>query len=202
MSITSVHHLSDLSPLPKVIRSVQKWMHGIQFNVSRMSICSSCYIMKCVMTSSGLSQRCCMSSFSCRFKDLNWPSVKDKENTIVNHLRCTICSVSVLNLNFTAHVREAWQELQTTRRANAHTTHIELYCTSSFLCWPLTFSEGQRSLRWCILVVLMGNYNHTRLEEIWYYSLRKSANVKVQINFSTRQLSPPECNVAKQNYST
>ena len=44
------------------------------------------------------SQGCC-TCCSWPFKDLNWPSVQDKENKIVDHEWCTICSVPCLTSN-------------------------------------------------------------------------------------------------------
>ena len=61
-----------------------------------------------------------------------------------------------------------------TRRANAHTTHFELYCMHSFSADLVTFSKGQRSPRWCTLVALMWDYNHTKFEESRYHSLWNS----------------------------
>ena len=57
--------------------------------------------------------------------------------------------------------------------------------------------------KWHTLVVLMGGYDHTKSEKIWYHSFWEKNNkqtIRLWPNFSAHQLSPPEQNIAKQNW--
>ena len=64
----------------------------------------------------------------------------------------------------------------------------------------VTLSKVERSPKRCILVALMGAYNRTKFEEIWYHCLRKIANAKIFTKCILCQSSPPELNITQWNW--
>ena len=81
--------------------------------------------------------------------------------------------------------------IKKTGRANAHTTHIELYWVHLLSAIPVILSNGQRSPKRYTLVVLMGVYNYTKFEEIRYHSLWKTANGRFSTKFHMMSVTFP-----------
>ena len=73
-------------------------------------------------------------------------------------------------------------------------TRLTFNCVARiyFSANPVTLRKGQRSLKQCTLVVLKAVYICAKFEEIRYYSLQKTANVKIFTELILCQLSPPE----------